>query len=738
MTSIPQTVLDLVERYHHNRDRYRRPDYNETQVRREFIDPFFGALGWDVANTRGVAPQYREVVHEATLRDRAARSGMVAPDYAFRVGPERKFFVEAKKPAVDIRTDPSPAYQLRRYAWTAKLPLSVLTDFEELSVYDCRFKPAQGDSAAKARVVALSYEQYPERWAEIVGLLGREAVWRGDFDRYVESTRAKRGTQAVDDAFLAEIEGWRVALARNIALRNPSLSVRDMNYAVGKLIDRLIFLRICEDRDIEPYGQLREAIDGSDAYNRLLALFRRADDRYNSGLFHFGNERGRSEPADTLTPDLILDDRVLKEIISGLYYPASPYEFSVLGTDILGNVYERFLGSVIRLTPAHRAVVDQKPEVRKAGGVYYTPQYIVDYIVEHTVGPLLETKSPGQVANLRILDPACGSGSFLLGAYQYLLDWHLRWYTEHPTATPRREVYPGPDGEPRLTTAEKRRILLNNIHGVDIDSQAVEVTKLSLLLKVLEDETSTSLQLALMPERALPDLGRNIQCGNSLIGPDFYDGQQMALLGEDEWERVNPFDWAQGFPEAMAAGGFDAVIGNPPYIRMETFKELKQYLKQNYATHDERADLYTYIIERSHTLLSSRGMFGMIVSNKFLRANYGTRLRRYLMDNTSVTHILDLAGLPVFRGATVRTIVLITTRTSDSTQLLYCPPLPVEEFSAVEDGRRTLAEAARAHQYNIPAAVLDRPVWSFRSAENDALLQKITRAFPPLSERIGG
>ena len=276
--------------------------------------------------------------------------------------------------------------------------------------------------------------------------------------------------------------------------------------------------------------------------------------------------------------------RRLKQIIKDLYYPDSPYEFSVLPADILGQVYEQFLGKVIRLTAGHRAVVEDKPEVKKAGGVYYTPTYIVDYIVKNTVGKLLTGKTPKQIAQIRILDPACGSGSFLINAYQYLLDWHLEWYqknTPQKWASGRSPVLcQGHKGEWKLTTAERKRILLNHIFGVDIDSQAVEVTKLSLLLKVLEGENEQTLsrQLKLFHERALPDLGNNIKCGNSLIGPDFSHGQQLSFLNEEEVYRINAFDWKTEFPEAMKSGGFDIVIGNPP-ISASEFKRMGDHLR---------------------------------------------------------------------------------------------------------------------------------------------------------------
>ena len=295
----------------------------------------------------------------------------------------------------------------------------------------------------------------PKRWDEIAGIFSREAILKGSFDKFAESTKAKRGTATVDAAFLQEIETWRELLAKNLALRNPELSQRELNYAVQVTIDRIIFLRMCEDRGIEPYGQLLALLNDADIYGRLKRLFRKADDRYNSGLFHFHKEKDRSEPPDELTPRLDIDDKPLKDIIKGLYYPDSPYEFSVLPVEILGQVYEQFLGKVIRLTAGHQAKVEEKPEVKKAGGVYYTPAYIVDYIVKHTVGKLLEGKTPKQAAKLRILDPACGSGSFLLGAYQYLLDWHREHYQEDGPEKHTKELFQAPGGAWRLTTGRE-------------------------------------------------------------------------------------------------------------------------------------------------------------------------------------------------------------------------------------------------------------------------------------------
>src|SRR5271157_4119006 len=482
-------IRDLVKRFSQNKESYSASSYNETQLRQEFLNPFFEALGWDVSNKQGFAEAYKEVIHEDAVKIGTATK---APDYSFRVGGTRKFFVEAKKPFVNIKEDISPAFQLRRYAWSAKLPLSVLTDFEEFAVYDCRLKPVKTDKASIGRILYIKYDEYEKRWEEIASVFSKEAVLKGSFDRYAETNRAKKGTTEVDDAFLSEIENWRGMLARNIAIRNEKLSTRELNFAVQRTIDRLIFLRICEDRGIEDYGRLQSHLNGENVYKRLCVLFREADDRYNSGLFHFREEKGRGETPDSTTLSLDIDDKVLKEIIQNLYYPDSAYEFSVLPSDILGQVYEQFLGKVIRLTTGHRAIVDDKPEVKKAGGVFYTPTYIVDYIVKNTVGKLLENKTPKQAAALRILDPACGSGSFLIGAFQYLLDWHKNYYTDNGKISKGSKGNPlTPDGH--LTTSEKKRILLNNIFGVDIDVNAVEVTKLSLLLKCMEGETEASI-----------------------------------------------------------------------------------------------------------------------------------------------------------------------------------------------------------------------------------------------------
>ncbi len=721
----PTKVLDLVERFQRNQDAYKKPAYNEAQVRKEFIDPFFKALGWDMDNESGYAEAYKDVIHEDAIKI-AGHSR--APDYSFRIGGARKFFVEAKKPAINLGEDPDGAYQLRRYAWSAKLPLSILANFQELAVYDCRVKPDKADKASHSRVLFLKYTDYRERWEEISGIFSREAILKGSFDKYAESQKAKKGTTQVDAAFLAEIERWRETLARNLALRNPGLTQRELNFAVQITIDRLIFLRICEDRGIEPYGRLMALQNGDRVYKRLFELFDRADIRYNSGLFHFKQEKGRGSPVDSLTPNLTIDDKVLKDIFKNLYYPDSPYEFSVLPADLLGQVYEQFLGKVIRLTPGHQAKVEYKPEVRKAGGVYYTPTYIVDYIVRQTVGKLLEGKQPGPrrgLGRLKILDPACGSGSFLLGAYQFLLDQHLQAYIEddpHKWAAGRNpRLYPTSGNGWKLTVGERKRILLEHIYGVDIDSQAVEVTKLSLLLKILEGEDERSFGQESMFHRVLPDLGDNIKCGNSLIGPDYFHGRQLTLTDSEETYRINAFDWRAEFPEIMAGGGFDAVIGNPPYIRIQTLKEWApqevEFYKQRYQSAGKgNYDIYVVFVEKGLSLLNRQGRLGFILPHKFFNAQYGEALRALIAAEKSLAQVVHFGDQQVFAGASTYTCLLFLQKSVMS----ECHFVKVDNLTEWRN-------SGKAIEGTIPESSIYAGEWNFVVGKTVNLFDKLRR-----------
>lgn len=558
--------------------------------------------------------------------------------------------------------DVGPAFQVRRYAWSAKLAISVLTDFEELAIYETNSRPNQRDSASVGRVKFYKFTDYIEKWEEIYNILSKEAVVKGNLDRFVKSS-IKKGTTTVDDEFLKEIEKWREILAKKIANRNKYISLPQLNFSVQQTIDRILFLRMAEDKGIEPYQQLKNLLKYENIYEEFGKLCKKADDKYNAGLFHFKDEKDISLEADKFTLDLTIDNGVFKEIFNDLYYPKSPYEFSVISPEILGNIYEQFLGKVIRFTPKKQVKIEEKEEVKKAGGVFYTPRYIVDFIVENTVGECCKGKTPNQVAKLKFLDPSCGSGSFLLGAYEYLLKWHLDYYLnlEKP---PKDTIYQGKNDEYHLTIRKKKEILLNNIYGVDIDSQAVEVTKLSLLLKVLEGENKNALeaQQKLFHERILPFLGDNIRCGNSLIAPDIISQQKGTKfeITPKEIPDINPFRWEDEFSEILENGGFDCVIGNPPYFNIQTLgrnSKQAEYLKNNCDVYMDKSDILFYFIEKSAKL--SKGFVGFIISNAFLFSDKGKNLRNFIVDMCPISKIVNFEQFRVFDKANITTSIAI-------------------------------------------------------------------------------
>ena len=338
------------------------------------------------------------------------------------------------------------------------------------------------------------------------------------------SCQAVSGTTEASSIFLAELEQWRRALARDIAARNTSLTPGQLNLAVQEIINRVIFLRLAEARGTAVHGRMQRLLDGPDIYSELGQALQVGDD-------------------------------ALARILRRLYCPESPHEFSALPVAILGQVYEQFLGRVT-LNRGHQADVVPKPEARKEGGVYYTPAPIVDHMLDATLSPLLKGRSPQSVAGrdstrnrhpLRVLDPSCGSGIFLLSAYEYLLRWYLDAYTadgaERWAGGRLPRLRRGPGGDWELTTAERKGILLRHIYGVDIDPRAIEVTKLSLLLMVLAGE----------PGRVRPDLAGNIKCGNALIEPDFHD-HEPRLPDDENQARVNAFEWRREFSSVFASG----------------------------------------------------------------------------------------------------------------------------------------------------------------------------------------
>lgn len=642
-----EQLATLVDLFEFNYAQYKSTQYDESNTRTDFIDKFFSILGWDVANNNGYSELYRDVIREDKVRIEGKQK---APDYSFRIGGAKKFFVEAKKPSVNIKEDKDSAFQVRRYGYTAKLPLSILTNFDGFAVYDTRIKPSKDDKASTARVFFCQFREYKNNFKFIEETFSKEAVLKGSFDKYIEDNKKKRGTSEVDKELLALIEGWRIEIAKTIAIRNAEIDIYNLNLAVQKVIDRIIFLRIAEDKEIEEYGQLLDLLKGGNIYSKLNDIFIQANAKYNSGLF---------EQEEWLT-NLVIDDKALSGIIKGLYYPECPYEFSILPIEILGNIYEQFLGKVIQfknIKGGHTAIIEEKPEVRKAGGVYYTPQYIVSHIIRSTIGKCIKGKTIEDISEYTICDPSCGSGSFLVSAYQYLLNHHLEYYTKDMrTITNSRKnnkIYEFRKDSYRLTIAEKQRILTTHIYGVDIDPQAVEVTKLSLYLKLMEDENQES-QGSLFKHsdlKLLPTLDENIKCGNTLIDEEYFDNNP-TLFDFNAIRTVNAFNWVKQFMKIFKLGGFDCIIGNPPYVDVKILNNVtKAALAAKFKSASRRFDLYIPFIEKSLSLIKSDGVVAFIMPSMFLVRDYGNSIREILAQSAHMREIIHFGTNQIFDGA---------------------------------------------------------------------------------------
>ena len=655
-----QAIKRLVADFKAQEAAYLSPSYQESQVRQDFIDKFFTALGWDVTHERQKNPYEQEVHIENKVK--MSGSSQRRADYAFFFSPnfrDPKFFVEAKKPSRNL-ANADDYYQAIRYGWNAKTPLAILTDFEEFHILDCRFKP-NIDEAMSHKVESFHYSDYAveEKFARIYYLISREAVAGGSIEKRAAELPKPRGKggqkglfkggyQAVDEAFLEELDEYRITLAKAFKKANDKLEGEELTEAVQRTIDRLVFIRFLEDKGIE-----EKVIIGmkgqKSAWKAFVSLCKRCEPKYNGLVFkpHHILDEITFAPAE---------DKMFAEICAELADPASPYDFNQIPISILGSIYERFLGKVVHATDK-RVKVEEKPEVRKAGGVYYTPEYIVRYIVKETVGKLIDDKTPTEIAPMAFADIACGSGSFLIEVYAQLLDYHVRYYLAHPDKTKPDDVFER-DGKLQLTLKKKKEILLNNIYGVDIDFQATEVTQLSLYLKLLEDATmSDAHQFGLFKETILPDLRQNIVCGNSLIGRDMMDG---TLFPNADESKIKPMNYTDVFPNVMKRGGFDAVVGNPPYTTITEDSE-KQYIANAYECAEGRFDTFEIFIERAVKSCRYDGRVGYIVPSPLLTNVYSRKTRKLILEKTSLLQVVNF-GMDVFSDPTVHTCIIVLSK----------------------------------------------------------------------------
>ena len=719
-------ITELVEKFASNHAAYTESHsaYNETQLRVDFLDRFLMALGWDVFNDKQAPQHLREVVHEDTVEVEDGDQVVAKrPDYALRLGTERKFFLEAKRPSVPITTSNATAFQVRRYGWNARLPISVLSNFDKLIIYDCRIRPRAQDNARVARLAVYDYTEYVTKFDEIYAQLSREAVYSGLFEQQFGVDKEHVGLEPFDEYFLGQIETWREQLAQDIVQRNPALTQDELNFLVQRLLNRIIFLRICEDRELEKYRSLQEV----QTYDALKATFRQADTRYNSGLFDFIE--------DQLSLNIQVGSHVLISIFKELYYPASPYAFSVVEAAILGEIYERFLAKQITVSD-HRVTIVEKDEIAASRGVVPTPRFVVEAIVQKTFAPLCAAKSPTELAQIRVADIACGSGSFLVAAYEYLLNQYLEAYLREGAERHRERVYQSSQNTWHLTLPERQRILCSHIFGVDIDPQAVEVARFSLLLKVLEGVPAASIAAHWQQHhtRALPDLRANIQCGNSLVDSTYFDYGQDALTDQAHFARLNPLDWQEAFPCVFAEGGFDAIVGNPPYIRIQNMMHYSPHEVQYYQSQEspyacarsDNFDKYYLFVERGLSLLKPKGRLGYIVPHKFLSLKSGRALRKLLSEGRHVTEIVHFGVQQIFgKKRTTYTCILVLAKQPVSHFI-------VEHVGDLQAWRRGEPDEIAEYQ----AAYLGEAPWELVSPAAQQVFERLRAMCPTTLEQV--
>ena len=666
---MPLTTLDtahtatcqLVALFEANAAHYSSSSYQEAEVRKDFLDKFFVALGWDVNHDTQTNPYEQEVKIEKPVKTGESKR---RADYAFYLAPQFRnpvFLVEAKRVQHDLGT-PQNYFQAIRYSWNHQLPFVVLSDFRTFHLIDSRYKP-DITSALQQKIVVYTLADYLDRdkFAEIYWIFSREAVADGSITKRsrelgAPNTTARqltlfaKGFQPIDEVFLEQLDQYRSTLAYSFKALNTHLTGEQLTEAVQRTLDRLVFIRFLEDKQIEPNAIVSTFGSKRSPWKDFVAESKRLDAIYNGVVF--------KSHALIDAPNFSVDEHEFLQICDELSNQHSPYDFNSIPIEILGRIYERFLGKIISAS-ATKATVEDKLSVQRAGGVYYTPDHIVQYMVDNSLGPQTKNKSADDILKLRIIDTSCGSGSFLIGVFDRLIRDVTKYFIEHPTTVKHGDTIER-DGSVHLSLKKKREILLGCIYGIDIDAQAVEVAQLSLYLKLLEEESGhfRKGQREIKDAALLPSLNKNILVGNSLVSPSTQRSTE-GLFDFALYEASKAIDIAGAFPKIMKDNdGFDLVIGNPPYIKEYVNRDAFTYVR-NSAYYQGKMDIWYLFACRGLDLLRPNGMLAFIATNNWGTAFGAKLLRAKIAKDARIDQLIDFGNFKVFKNASIQTMILI-------------------------------------------------------------------------------
>jgi len=635
---------------------------NEANTKKDYIEPLFAYLGWDVHDSNEVSAEER------------ASGGRV--DYAFKLHGVSQFYLEAKPPRADL-SKPEYAKQAITYTYNKGITWAVLTDFEELKVFN---------GQTGHLFLNLSYHDFLKNFDDL-WLLSRESFEQNALSLRAEKYGALPPRLRIEQRLYSQLRQWREELFAQLHLYNKHLTLNQVDEVIQRLFNRLIFIRTCEDRGIEEkvlLGSIHEWHHSGceeELIEVLQGMFREFDRYYDSDLFNFH-----------LTDQVFIEGILIEKIINGLYElpkGMASYDFSIIDADVLGAVYEQYLGHVaaiakrrvaeaqMRMDLGFRAEevfeLTAKKQKRKEQGIYYTPKFVVDYIVKETIGLLLQERSDNEIRNLKILDMACGSGSFLIRSYEELLYYHAKQRCKDVS---------------ELDQWERLPILTNNIFGVDLDQQAVEIARLNLLIR------------SLAKREVLPSLANNICRGNSLIsGTD----EELRRYFGDNWAEKQAFNWGEKFPQIIDTGGFDVIIGNPPYVNesrgnKELFRELKRVPKlQQY--YEKNMDLFNYFLEQGLDLLKEGGLLGYIIPSYWQDRTGAWLLRKKIISESNIVRFIDFGDFRVFQdslGHHSSILILQKTSSSERTSSLSYLKIVVDKAIDYEKQRDHIVNTLRS------------------------------------------